>query len=145
MLGDAMPKHLSLCIVVYASIAGAIPSTAPHNYPGMPAGDYSPEWQSCEPRGCSLVRFRHSRHPPDFQVTTPLPGVDFDLGTNYAGNIGVRRPGHPDNSLFFWGFEHTNGSLTASPGAQDDVPWAIWLQGGYDRITRSRVFFLTAI
>ena len=64
-------------------------------------------------------------------MTTPLPGVDFELGNNYAGNIGVQRPDHPDNSLFFWGFEHSNGSLTAAPGSQDDVPWAIWLQGGY--------------
>lgn len=69
----------------------------------------------------------------DFQVTTSnLTGVDFELGNSYAGNIKVQRSGHSNNTLFFWGFEHKSGSLTAAQGQNDSQPWAIWLQGGYD-------------
>jgi hypothetical protein len=66
----------------------------------------------------------------DFKVTTKLPGLDFDIGTSYAGNINVQRAQHPKNSLFFWGFESQNGSLTADVGELMDRPWAVWLQGG---------------
>ena len=27
--------------------SGALPSTWPQVYPGMPSGDYGPEWQAC--------------------------------------------------------------------------------------------------
>ena len=66
----------------------------------------------------------------DFQVTEPLPGVDFALPNNYAGNIAVQREGHPNDTLFFWAFEHNAGSLTAATGQNSDTPWAIWLNGG---------------
>ena len=57
--------------------------------------------------------------------------MKFDLLNNYAGNVNVERSGHPNNTLFFWAFEHEEGSLTAAAGQNDTVPWAIWLQGGY--------------
>ncbi|TFK46525.1 alpha/beta-hydrolase [Heliocybe sulcata] len=84
----------------------------PHNYTGIPSGDYSPEWQEY------------------FQVTEALPNVTWTLGRNWAGNIGVQRPGHPNNTLFFWAFEKTDGSLTAAAGENSDAPWGLWLNGG---------------
>ncbi|KAF8142101.1 Alpha/Beta hydrolase protein, partial [Boletus edulis] len=80
----------------------------PHVYPGMPTGDYCPEWQKY------------------FQVTESLPNVTFPLARNWAGNIPVQRPGHPNNTLFFWAFESSDGSFTDN----SDKPWAIWLNGG---------------
>ncbi|KAG6374652.1 Alpha/Beta hydrolase protein [Boletus reticuloceps] len=80
----------------------------PHVYPGMPTGDYCPEWQKY------------------FQVTESLPNVTFPLARNWAGNIAVQRPGHPNNTLFFWAFESSDGSFTDN----SDKPWAIWLNGG---------------
>ncbi|GJE99869.1 carboxypeptidase [Phanerochaete sordida] len=94
-----------------SAAAKGLPSTYPHDY-GEPTGPYSPEWQ------------------PYFQVTDALPGVDFVLPTSYAGNIGVQRTGHANNTLFFWGFEHQDGSLAAAAGENSDAPWAVWLQGG---------------
>lgn len=66
----------------------------------------------------------------DFEVPAKLPGLDFDIGASYAGNINVQRAHHQNDSLFFWGFESQNGSLTASAGDLTDRPWAVWLQGG---------------
>ncbi|KAI0792052.1 alpha/beta-hydrolase [Abortiporus biennis] len=85
-----------------------VESSWPQDYPGKPSGDYSPQWQNY------------------FQVTETLPNVTFPLSRNFAGNIAVNRAGHPNNTLFFWGFEHAQGSLTA---ASSD-PWQIWLNGG---------------
>ncbi|KAH0834740.1 Alpha/Beta hydrolase protein [Lanmaoa asiatica] len=80
----------------------------PHVYPGMPTGDYSPEWQNY------------------FQVTKSLPNVTWPLSRNWAGNIPVQRAGHPHDTLFFWAFESSNGSLTT----HSNEPWGIWLNGG---------------
>lgn len=77
---------------------------------------------------CSPIALLTSH--PDFKVTDKLQGVDFDLGNNFAGNIAVQRQGHPNDTLFFWAFEHQNGSLTAS-ASNNNQPWAIWLQGGF--------------
>ena len=63
----------------------------------------------------------------DFQVTQSLPNVTFDLSRNWAGNIPVNRPGHPNNTLFFWAFEKEDGSLTANAGDRSDEPWGIFL------------------
>jgi hypothetical protein len=63
-------------------------------------------------------------------VTQGLPNITFPLGNNYAGNVPVGRPGHPNNTLFFWGFENTAGSLTAPAGEMQLSPWLIWLGGG---------------
>ena len=63
----------------------------------------------------------------DFEVVQPLPNVSFPLGRSWAGNVPVDRPGHPNNTLFFWAFEKENGSLTAEGSTE---PWGIWLNGG---------------
>ncbi|KAI9568043.1 Alpha/Beta hydrolase protein [Boletus coccyginus] len=87
---------------------GPFQSSWPQIYPGMPTGDYSPEWQSY------------------FQVTESLPNVTWPLARNWAGNIPVQRAGHPNDTLFFWAFESSNGSFTAN----SSEPWGIWLNGG---------------
>ena len=46
---------------------------------------------------------------------------------SFKGNIPVNREGHQNDTLFFWGFEKQNGSLTAEDNTE---PWLIWLQGG---------------
>ena len=66
----------------------------------------------------------------DFQVTAKLPNVTFPLGRSFAGNIPVQRPGHPNDTLFFVGFEKCKGSLTAPSNPANRDPWGIWLNGG---------------
>lgn len=68
----------------------------------------------------------------DFQVTDELPNITSTPRRNWAGNIAVDRAGHPNNTLFFWAFEHTNGSFTAAANESDDRPWCIWLNGYVD-------------
>ncbi|KAJ7890888.1 alpha/beta-hydrolase [Mycena olivaceomarginata] len=87
-----------------------VPNTYPHAYPGMPQTAYGPDWQNY------------------FEVTDPLPNVTFPLARNFAGNVGVNRADHPNATLFFWGFEKLNGSLTDVAFEAD--PWIIWLNGG---------------
>jgi carboxypeptidase D len=65
-----------------------------------------------------------------FSVIQGLPNISFALARNFAGNLPVGRAGHPNNTLFFWGTEHTEGSLTASAEQLSSVPWMIWLGGG---------------
>ncbi|KAG8824603.1 hypothetical protein FRC17_009066 [Serendipita sp. 399] len=48
----------------------------------------------------------------------------------YAGSISVDRTGHPNNTLFFVGFETSNASLTAAENERSNEPWLIWLNGG---------------
>ncbi|KAJ6483954.1 alpha/beta-hydrolase [Mycena sanguinolenta] len=72
---------------------------------------------------------------PDFEVPTAnLPNIPdaSTLPRNFAGNIPVNRAGHPNDTLFFWAFEHAgkNGSLTAPANTNNTDPWVIWLQGG---------------
>ncbi|KAI9568045.1 alpha beta-hydrolase [Boletus coccyginus] len=93
---------------VQAQSGGSMQSSWPNVYPGMPTGDYSPEWQGY------------------FQVTESLPNVTWPLARNWAGNIPVQRVGHPNDTLFFWAFESSSGSFTANSSA----PWGIWLNGG---------------
>jgi carboxypeptidase D len=69
----------------------------------------------------------------DFEVTKPLPNVTFPLARSFAGNIRVDRQGHPNDTLFFWGFERSNGSLTVPAHESTNEPWGIWLNGGYAR------------
>ncbi|KAJ7625561.1 alpha/beta-hydrolase [Roridomyces roridus] len=103
-------RLLSLSLLAAAALvmSDTLPSSFPHVYPGMPTGDFSPAWQSY------------------FEVTKPLPNVSFSLPRSYAGNIGVQRAGHPNNTLFFWALENSPGSLTANSAK----PWGIWLNGG---------------
>lgn len=112
LLSFLIPSTLFLSVLPLAAASSSpkLPSSSPFNYTGIPSGGYSPKWQSY------------------FQVTDPLPDVTFSTGGNsYAGNIGVNRQGHPDNSLFFWGFEKSTGSLT---NIGSNEPWGIWLNGG---------------
>ncbi|KAG0699895.1 alpha beta-hydrolase [Suillus ampliporus] len=88
---------------------GTPPSSWPQVYPGMPNGQYSPEWQAY------------------FQVTDSLPNVTWPLARNWAGNIPVQRENHPNDTLFFWAFESQEGSFTST---STDAPWGIWLNGG---------------
>ncbi|CAL1716100.1 unnamed protein product [Somion occarium] len=90
----------------------SIPNTWPQEYPGIPGGDFSPQWQNY------------------FEVKYPLPNITVPLTRSFAGNIPVNRAGHPNNTLFFWGFERRNGSLTPPANDSNDDPWVIWLQGG---------------
>lgn len=73
--------------------------------------------------------FRYFDESVDFQVTAPLPNVTWNLPRNWAGNIPVQRPGHPNDTLFFWAFEREYGSLTAGANERLDEPWGIWLNG----------------
>lgn len=66
----------------------------------------------------------------DFEVNETLANVTFALGRNFAGNIPVQRLNTPNNTLFFWGFERENGSLTAAAGERSNEPWGVWLNGG---------------
>ncbi|KAF9269106.1 alpha/beta-hydrolase [Marasmius fiardii PR-910] len=104
----------ALANVAYLTGALDLPSSSPHNYSGIPTGPLSPEWQTY------------------FQVTQPLPNITFSLNRHFAGNIPVDRAGHPNNTLFFWAVEKTQGSLTSPAGPVGDspAPWGIWLNGG---------------
>ncbi|OSD00457.1 alpha/beta-hydrolase [Trametes coccinea BRFM310] len=91
------------------------PNSFPHAWPGQPKGDFSPEWQKY------------------FEVTDALPGIpSAGLPRSFAGNIPVDRPGHPNDTLFFWGFERqgANGTLTAPANPNNTEPWILWIQGG---------------
>ena len=63
-------------------------------------------------------------------MTQKLPNITGALPRSFAGNIPVNRQGHPNDTLFFWGFEKEDGSLTAAAGERDQEPWGIWLNGG---------------
>ncbi|KAI0372398.1 alpha/beta-hydrolase [Pilatotrama ljubarskyi] len=91
------------------------PNSFPHVWPGQPKAEFSPAWQSY------------------FEVKDPLPNVPTKgLPRSFAGNIPVNRAGHPNNTLFFWGFERqgANGTLTAPAHSHANEPWILWLQGG---------------
>lgn len=68
----------------------------------------------------------------DFEVTGLPPAIPTGLPRSFAGNINVNRPGHKNNTLFFWGFERegASGTLTAAADASNTDPWILWLQGG---------------
>jgi carboxypeptidase D len=106
-------------------------SSWPQDYPGKPKGDLSPEWQSykCAPTNNHALPTEFYASLADYQVTEPLPNVTFELGRSWAGNIPVGR-GSANNTLFFWGFEKENGSLTANAGERSGEPWGVWLNGG---------------
>ncbi|RDB23681.1 hypothetical protein Hypma_009154 [Hypsizygus marmoreus] len=119
-------RVLAAALVLLANIhvgAAQLPSSFPHKYPGQPSGDFSPAWQ----------RY--------FEVTQKLPNVTFNLGRSYAGNIPVQRAGHPNNTLFFYGFEKSKGSLTAPAGSSNQEPWGIWLNGGPGSSSMYGLFF----
>ncbi|KAF8590899.1 alpha/beta-hydrolase [Ramaria rubella] len=90
-----------------------VPSSFPHFYNGIPNvdGNFSDSvaWQEY------------------FRVDGPLPNITFPLTRSFAGNIPVDRADHPNNTLFFYAFETSTGSLTTN---DTDKPWVIWLNGG---------------
>ncbi|KAJ7831716.1 alpha/beta-hydrolase [Mycena olivaceomarginata] len=116
------PRHIILLTTIILGLSlnalgqgtNGVPNSFPHAWPGQPKGNFSPEWQNY------------------FEVTDKLPNITGTLPRNFAGNIPVNRAGHPNNTLFFWAFEHAskNGSLTAPADANNTDPWIIWLQGG---------------
>jgi hypothetical protein len=80
------------------------------------------------------LRADHRDSPTDFEVSTSsLPKINFALPNSYAGLISVNRTDHDGDQLFFWGFESSQGSLSASAGQQAGKPWGVWLNGGYVR------------
>ncbi|KIM79111.1 hypothetical protein PILCRDRAFT_823685 [Piloderma croceum F 1598] len=107
-------------LILFATLLSALSvSTAqiplnswPHNYTDIPSGAYSPKWQNY------------------FEVKDPLPNVTVPLPRSFAGSISTNRPGHGNNSLFFWGFEKEHGSLTAAANERSNDPYLIWLNGG---------------
>ena len=110
-----------------------IPNTWPHAWPGQPRGDFSPKWQKCEGLSSFNLFLLNSCNRLDFEVTHPLPNITHRLPhvpRNFAGNIPVNRAGHPNDTLFFWGFESKPGSLTRPAHERTEDPWIIWLQGG---------------
>ncbi|CAK5283248.1 unnamed protein product [Mycena citricolor] len=104
-----LPLLAAFSTAVFAQTGSDLPSSFPHVYPGQPRGDYSPAWQKY------------------FRVGDRLPNATFPVPSSYAGNIGVQRAGHPNNTLFFWAVEKQPGSLTK---ARSTEPWGIWLNGG---------------
>lgn len=72
----------------------------------------------------------HNLTAPDFEVTDKLPNITFSLARSFAGNLPVNRAGHPNDTLFFYGFEKSPGSLTAPSNPVNTDPWGIWLNGG---------------
>ncbi|KAF8892138.1 Alpha/Beta hydrolase protein [Infundibulicybe gibba] len=120
-----LPSSLTVLIIISCALSslGALPSTFPHAYPGQPKGDFSPAWQNY------------------FEVTESLPNITFPLGRSFAGNIPVQRDGHPNNTLFFMGFEKSNGSLTAAANERNSDPWGIWLNGGPGSSSMFGMFF----
>ena len=134
MLSSALLVAAGLVVSTCAQNSSDIPNSFPHDYPGKPSGDFSPEWQDCTFLFLHLDYndlIIHGSVYPDFLVKDSLPNVSFPLPRNFAGNIGVNRANHPNDTLFFWAFESQNGSLTAAADECSDRPWAIWLTGGY--------------
>ena len=78
-----------------------------------------------------LAQMVYYNVPVDFEVTTKLPNITFALGRSFAGNLPVNRAGHPNNTLFFYGFEKSHGSLTVRSHSANGDPWGIWLNGGF--------------
>lgn len=46
---------------------------------------------------------------------------------SFAGSISTETPDMPNNTLFFWGFETFNGSITSTNSSD---PWVVYLAGG---------------
>ncbi|TFY81231.1 hypothetical protein EWM64_g2782 [Hericium alpestre] len=114
------------------TIPGQPSNSFPQNYSGIPEeGDFSPGWQDCKHLHLGLCHLYYGTHrEADFEVQQGLPNITFPLPRNFAGNLPVGRSGHPNNTLFFWGFETTSGSLTVPAADAQLQPWLIWLGGG---------------
>lgn len=107
------------------------PGSFPQVYGNMPSGEFNTEWQDCLSSSVSDNPTLFSLFcETDYLVTEGLPSITFPLPRNFAGNIPVNRAAHPNNTLFFWGFETNVGSLTAPATQLQLSPWMIWLGGG---------------
>lgn len=126
------PAFLTVCAVSAIVARGqSIPNTWPHDYPGKPSGDFSPQWQSCKHRSIPPEEVNSlSRYSADFEVKDHLPNVTVPLTRSFAGNVPVNRAGHTNDTIFFWAFEKKNGSLTVPANKSNTDPWVIWIQGG---------------
>ncbi|KAJ3761692.1 alpha/beta-hydrolase, partial [Lentinula raphanica] len=62
-----------------------------------------------------------------FEVAESLPNVTWNSPRSFAGSISTETPEMPNNTLFFWGFEKFNGSITMKNSSD---PWMIYLAGG---------------
>lgn len=130
---DLTILSLALATSVFGQQQSNIPNTWPNAWPAIPSGDFSPEWQNCKYHQMQFVLTKLTSlfdFSVDFEVKDVLPNITQPLSRNFAGNIPVNRPGHANNTLFFWGFESRNGSLTAPANESNNDPWIIWLQGG---------------
>ncbi|RDX42857.1 alpha/beta-hydrolase [Lentinus brumalis] len=115
MTGMFTALVLLLSAILCANAQLTPPNSFPHAWPGQPKGPLNAAWQQY------------------FEVQSPLPNLTgLALPRSFAGNIPVNRAGHPNNTLFFWGFERQgrNGSLTVPAHANNSEPWIFWLQGG---------------
>ncbi|KAJ3981145.1 alpha/beta-hydrolase [Lentinula detonsa] len=104
----ALTFIFTLCY--FANLVSSRAWSSPHTYEGMPSHSYNEEgW------------------PQYFEVVNPLPNVTWTSPRSFAGSISTETPGMPNNTLFFWGFEKINGSITSMNSSD---PWMIYLAGG---------------
>lgn len=100
-----------------------LPNTFPHAYQGIPNENAnfqdSKAWQDCKPLYSLHQAVFLDTLLLDFLVNGTLTNVSFPLPRSFAGSIPVNRPSHPNNTLFFWGFEKSNGSLTRAANDND--------------------------
>ncbi|KAJ3778511.1 alpha/beta-hydrolase [Lentinula raphanica] len=100
----------TLVISVFVKLAHSSSWSSPHEYEGMPSHPYNEDgW------------------PQYFEVAESLPNVTWNSPRSFAGSISTETPEMPNNTLFFWGFEKFNGSITMKNSSD---PWMIYLAGG---------------
>jgi hypothetical protein len=114
-----------------AAPPGKLPSSYPQNLTITSGANFDPTWQDCEESGSTRVTISDLRFSfPQFTRHPRSSKHNFSLGNKYAGYVPAGRFGHPNNTLFFWGFENRVGSRTAPTGDIQSSPWLIWLGGG---------------
>ncbi|KAI0344378.1 hypothetical protein BDW22DRAFT_1427108 [Trametopsis cervina] len=86
-LQKSQPLALIVAVLSLGLGVFSLADSYPHIYPGIPSENYSTKWQSY------------------FAVNSSSLELGFDVGNSYDGNINVQRENHPNNTLYFWGFE----------------------------------------